>query len=124
MDSLGPSCTSSKESVGLTVLAHTRYREPGRVTCRIERIRHCLVPIVGYKARAFLSLIVTIVVLQVVHPPLSECLSVLFLPSQRCSCSISVLVIDVKILNIETVPYCAQVYVPAEEYIPHPSRIP
>lgn len=124
MDGLGPSCTSSKESVGLTVLAHTRYQDAGKVTRRIERIRHRLIPIVGNKTRAFLSLIVTIVVLQVVDPPFSECLSVLFLPSQRRSCSISVLITVVEILNVKTVPYCAQVYVPAEEYIPHPSPIP
>ena len=124
MDGLGPSCTSSKESVDLTVLTCTRYQDAGKVTCRIERIRHCLIPIVGNKARAFLSLIVTVVVLQVIDPPVSECLGVLFLPSQRRSCSVSVLVTVVEILNIKTVPYCAQVYVPAEEYIPHPSPIP
>lgn len=80
------------------MLAYTPYRTLGNVTSRIERIRHCLIPIVGNKTRAFLSLVVTIVVLEVIDPPAGERLGVLFLPSQRCSFSVSVFVTAVEIL--------------------------
>ena len=95
---------------------------PGNITCSIERIRHCLVSVVRDKSRPFLSLIVAIVILEVIDPPIGECLGVLFLYSQRCSCWISVLFRhNYKDSDQDSVPYCAQVYFPAEEYIPQPS---
>ena len=68
---------------------------PEGITCSIERIRHCLVSIVRDKSRAFLSLIVAVVVLEIINTPIGECLGVLFLHSQRRRCSISGFVIIV-----------------------------
>lgn len=72
---------------------------PGDTTCSIERVRHCLVPIVRDKSRPFLSLVVAVVVLEVIDAPIGECLGVLFLHPQRCSCSISVFVTIVGVLT-------------------------
>ncbi len=62
--------------------------DAGHITCSIERVRHCLVTIVCDKGRPFLSLVVAVVVLEVIDAPIGECLGVLFLHPQRCSCSI------------------------------------
>lgn len=82
----------------------------GYLTCSIERVRHCLIPSVRDEGRPLLSLVVAVVVLkrtsqrrkqmgtchqthfEVINAPIGECLGVLFLYSQRCSCSISVFI--------------------------------
>ena len=59
---------------------------PRKITCSVQRIRHCFIPSVRDKRRSFLSLIVAIVVLEVIDSPIRERLGVLFLNSQGCSC--------------------------------------
>lgn len=93
MDCPAPNCTSSRQWVGLRMSARGyATRNPRNITCSIESIRHCLIPSVGDKGRPFLSLIVTIVVLEIIDPPVGECLGVLFFHPQRCSCLNSVIV--------------------------------
>lgn len=116
MDDPAPNCTLNREWVGLRC-QHILLTDSQLITCSIERIRHCFIPIICDKRRPLLSLIVAIVILEIIDAPIGECLGVLFLHPQRRSCSISVIVSNIGILPLRRTLEMIGLYRIARKYI-------